>query len=92
MSVSLDGMERPIAGGNAETELQSSTDAKKVRAAMARLEPKHRELLELAYFDGLSQTEMAEKLELPLGTVKTWVRSALRQLRENLRQPSGVSA
>jgi RNA polymerase sigma-70 factor (ECF subfamily) len=92
LSVSLDGMERPIAGGNAETELQSSTDAKKVRAAMARLEPKHRELLELAYFDGLSQTEMAEKLELPLGTVKTWVRSALRQLRENLRQPSGVSA
>jgi RNA polymerase sigma-70 factor (ECF subfamily) len=92
LSVSLDGLERPIAGGNAETELQSSTDAKKVRAAMARLEPKHRQLLELAYFDGLSQTEMAEKLELPLGTVKTWVRSALRQLRENLRQPSGVSA
>ena len=59
---------------------------------MERLEPKHRQLLELAYFDGLSQTEMAEKLELPLGTVKTWVRSALRQLRENLQQPSGVSA
>lgn len=92
MNVSMDAMERPLAGGNAETELQTSTDAKKVRAAMERLEPRHRQLLELAYFDGLSQTEMAEKLELPLGTVKTWVRTALRQLRENLQQPSGVSA
>ncbi len=92
MSVSLDALERPLAGGNAEIELQSANDAKTVRAAMDRLEPKHRQLLELAYFDGLSQTEMAEKLELPLGTVKTWVRSALRQLRENLQQPSGASA
>jgi RNA polymerase sigma-70 factor (ECF subfamily) len=91
-NVSIDAMERPLAGGNSETEMQTSTDAKKVRAAMERLEPKHRQLLELAYFDGLSQTEMAEKLDLPLGTVKTWVRSALRQLRENLRQPSGVNA
>jgi RNA polymerase sigma-70 factor, ECF subfamily len=91
-NVSIDAMERPLAGGNAETELQSSTDANKVRAAMERLEPKHRQLLELAYFDGLSQSEMAEKLELPLGTVKTWVRSALRQLREDLQQPSGVRA
>lgn len=92
LNVSLDGLERPLAGGNAEIELQSANDARKVRAAMERLEPKHRQLLELAYFDGLSQSEMAEKLELPLGTVKTWVRSALRQLRENLQQPSGVNA
>ena len=92
LNVSLDAMERPLEGGNAEKELQSSTDAKKVRAAMAKLEPNQRQLLELAYFDGLSQSEMAEKLELPLGTVKTWVRSALRQLRQNLQQPSGVSA
>ncbi|MBY0503389.1 MAG: sigma-70 family RNA polymerase sigma factor [Bryobacteraceae bacterium] len=92
LNVSIDAMERPLAGGNAETELQTAGDAKRVRAAMDRLEPKHRQLLELAYFDGLSQSEMAEKLELPLGTVKTWVRSALRQLRENLQQPSGVNA
>ncbi len=92
LNISIETLERPLTGGNAETELQSATDAKKVRAAMARLEPKHRQLLELAYFDGLSQSEMAEKLELPLGTVKTWVRTALRQLRENLQQPSGVNA
>jgi len=92
LNISIETLERSLTGGNAETELQSATDAKKVRAAMARLEPKHRQLLELAYFDGLSQSEMAEKLELPLGTVKTWVRTALRQLRENLQQPSGVNA
>ncbi len=92
LNLSIDAMERPLAGGNAESELQTATDARKVRAAMAKLDPKHRELLELAYFDGLSQSELAERLELPLGTVKTWVRTALRQLRENLRLPSGVNA
>ena len=97
MSISLDalapdGKQRQFSGGNAETDLQVSMDAKKVRAAMEKLEPKQRQLLELAYFDGLSQSEMAEKLELPLGTVKTWVRTALRQLRENLQLSSGVSA
>ncbi len=92
LNLSIDAMERPLAGGNAESELQTATDARKVRAAMAKLDPKHRELLELAYFDGLSQSELAERLELPLGTVKTWVRTALRQLREDLRLPSGVNA
>lgn len=92
MNVSLDGLTRPLSGGNAETQMQMSMDATTVRAAMEKLEPRQRELLELAYFEGLSQSEMAEKLELPLGTVKTWVRTALRQLRENLQLPSGVSA
>lgn len=97
MSISLDalapdGRQKQFSGGNAETELQVLMDGKKVRAAMEKLEPKQRQLLELAYFDGMSQSEMAEKLELPLGTVKTWVRSALRQLRENLQLSSGVNA
>jgi len=40
-------------------------------------------VLELAYFEGLSQSEMAEKLGQPLGTVKTSVRTALTTLRES---------
>ena len=43
-----------------------------------------REALELAYFEGLSQTEMAERMGQPLGTVKTWVRAALKNLRDEL--------
>jgi RNA polymerase sigma-70 factor (ECF subfamily) len=55
-----------------------------VRAALATLPIEQREALELAYFDGLSQSEIAEKLAQPLGTVKTRMRIALRKLREKL--------
>ena len=48
------------------------------------------DLAYLAYFEGYSQTEMAAKLGQPLGTVKTWVRSALNLPREELRAPTAV--
>ncbi len=41
-------------------------------------------MLELAYFDGLSQTEIAERLDQPLGTVKTRARLALHKMRDRL--------
>jgi RNA polymerase sigma-70 factor, ECF subfamily len=71
-----------VSPGNVEKEIVDADEARRVRLALDRLEPEKRRLLELAYFEGLSQTEMAERLKLPLGTVKTWVRSALRELRE----------
>ena len=43
-------------------------------------------VIELAYFEGMSQTEMAARLKQPLGTVKTWVRSALKALRDELTE------
>ena len=64
-----------------EREVAGEDEARRVRAAMQKLEPQKRHLLELAYFEGLSQSEMAERTNLPLGTVKTWVRAALRELR-----------
>jgi RNA polymerase sigma-70 factor (ECF subfamily) len=51
---------------------------------MERLPANHRQVIELAYFEGLSQTEMAERMGQPLGTVKTWVRAALQTLRSDL--------
>ena len=60
-------------------EAASSRDA--IRKAIERLEPHHRSVLEMAYWQGLSQREIAEKLQQPLGTVKSWTRQALRDLR-----------
>ena len=53
-----------------------------VHGALDRLEPPQREVLQLAYFDGLTQSEIAQRLDLPLGTVKTRMRAGLKTLRE----------
>lgn len=55
-----------------------------VQKAMADLAPEQREAIELAYFSGLSHSEMAERTGLPLGTVKTRIRSGMIHLRRLL--------
>jgi RNA polymerase sigma-70 factor (ECF subfamily) len=55
-----------------------------VRAALRELPNEQREVLELGYFSGLSQAEIAEKTGQPLGTVKTRMRLAMQKLREPL--------
>jgi RNA polymerase sigma-70 factor, ECF subfamily len=55
-----------------------------VRQSLAALPPTQRQVLELAYFGGLSQSEIAERLSEPLGTVKTRMRSGMEKLRQAL--------
>src|SRR5918912_2660756 len=55
-----------------------------VARALTALPPEQRETIELAYFGGLSQSEIAEQTGQPLGTVKTRVRLAMEKLRESL--------
>jgi RNA polymerase sigma-70 factor (ECF subfamily) len=57
-------------------------EAGDVRGALARLPANQRELVALAYFEGLTQTEIAERTRQPLGTVKTRMRLALARLRD----------
>jgi RNA polymerase sigma-70 factor (ECF subfamily) len=52
-----------------------------VRSALAELSDDQRVLIQAAYFEGLTQTEIAERFHLPLGTVKTRVRSGMIILR-----------
>ena len=68
----------------AQSGLLTLDRQKILRDAVERLTPNQRIVIELAYYEGLSQTEMAERLKQPLGTVKTWVRTALKMLRQEL--------
>ncbi len=63
--------------------------AARVRAALAALPETQRRVLELAYFKGLSQTEIATELDAPLGTVKSWTRKGLLALRDALPDLAG---
>ena len=60
-----------------------------IRAAMQQLDPSQREALELSFFDGLTHSEIAERLNKPLGTIKTHIRQALIRLRDCLRTQQG---
>ncbi|WP_246561422.1 RNA polymerase sigma factor [Streptomyces roseirectus] len=55
-----------------------------VRAELARLPPDQRRVLDLAYYEGLSQRQIAERTGWPLGTVKSHTRRGLRRLRHGL--------
>ena len=59
-------------------------ERREVRAALASLPSPQRRVLELAYFEGLTQTEIAALTETPLGTVKTRTRLAMNRLRQQL--------
>ena len=61
-------------------------DRIRVRAALARLTEDQREAINLAFFGGFTQSQIAEKLGAPLGTVKARIRRGLLALRDALRQ------
>ena len=64
-------------------------DAAAVRQAVAELPMEQREAVELAFFDGLTQAEIAERLKIPLGTIKTRIRLGLLKIRGKLKMVMG---
>jgi RNA polymerase sigma-70 factor, ECF subfamily len=68
-----------------EQALDEKRRAERVRALIGSLSPQQKKAIELAYFEGMSHSEIAEALKEPLGTVKSWIRNALLRLKEGLR-------
>ena len=81
--------ESPEPVADAEKEAARSEEGQVVRAALAEIPEEQRRALLLAYFEGLSQSEIAARLNQPLGTVKTRMRSGMMRLRELLRAQAG---
>jgi len=82
----LEKLEQPALFVNMENTLLNMDRVRMLRGAFQKLSANQRLVLELAYYEGLTQSEMADRLKQPLGTVKTWVRTALKLLRDELGQ------
>ena len=76
----------PSSGPSVESQVAQTLDRERIVRALASLPDNQREVIELAYFEGYSQSEMAEKLSQPLGTIKTRVRLAMQKLRISLQE------
>jgi len=71
---------------NLETAVARREMMSRVMAVVARLPKEQREVLELAYFEGMTHSEIARHTGDPLGTVKTRLRTAVESLRQNLKK------
>ncbi len=59
-------------------------DARRIAAALATLEPRHAAAIRACYFDGVTYDELAAREQVPVGTLKSWVRRGLIRLRDQL--------
>jgi len=89
-ALELDRLEHPGQFCDFEDRALSLDRARRLKDAFEKLTPNQKMVVEMAYYEGLSQTEMAERMQQPLGTVKTWVRSALKVLREQLTEAAAL--
>jgi RNA polymerase sigma-70 factor (ECF subfamily) len=71
-----------------EKALDEKRRAERVRSLIGTLSAPQKKAIEMAYFEGLSHSEIANALQEPLGTVKSWIRNGLLRLKEGLQTAS----
>ncbi len=71
----------PAGGASTEAQVEQTLERERIMRALDTIPESQREVIMLAYFEGYTQSEMAERLDQPLGTVKTRVRLAIQKLR-----------
>ena len=72
------------AAGDPERLTATSEERRAIDTALDAAPPEQRVLIESAFFEGYTQSELAERFNLPLGTVKTRIRTAMQELRRTL--------
>lgn len=82
-------LEKTVLSENAEMYSAYNPDTIGLRQIVQKLEPEYRQIVELLFFNGYSQSAAAEKLNIPLGTVKTRSRAALQKLRTYFSTEAG---
>jgi RNA polymerase sigma-70 factor (ECF subfamily) len=84
----LSGGEEPLRNVSGGPEPEASVDGWDVARALSRIPEEHREVLTLAYFEGLSQREISQRTGIPLGTIKSRTMAALKRLHRSLVDPT----
>jgi RNA polymerase sigma factor (sigma-70 family) len=74
--------ERPDSGVNMVEDLEARSTRHHILDCIARLEPQQARAVKTAFYDGLSHSELAAHMDVPLGTLKSWIRRAMIALRE----------
>jgi RNA polymerase sigma-70 factor, ECF subfamily len=81
----IDSPDAPCFARDPNSQETRITDQETIRKAFVALSAEEQHIVELAYFEGFSQTEIAERLHEPLGTIKSRIRSALQRLRAAIK-------
>ena len=81
----ISGDENTVSNITDNTITAEKFDALGIRKQLSNLKPEQRNIIDLAYFNGYTQDEISKEMGIPLGTVKTRMRSAILELRKMLQ-------